>query len=334
MFSANQKRRVPDPQPLPQHDSDHPAQLEQAAWQAFRHRVMVITSACIGLAVIGVLLYGPWLQIRDVQVTGTRLIQPQSVRAVAWYYLNHKSWGIWPRNTIVTFSSSAMGRHIQDKIHQRISVERVTAQRVGRTVTVNVSERTAVFLWDNSQSLSTIDRQGVIIDLQPAADLPLITIHDKTQKAVTVDTHAVDSEVIQTALSIVQQLKERQIDIMALSLPNITCPTQPIIETSNTNTEVPEEIPTNSASNSNTNTSINSNTPSLQPRLTPACDAAGLAYRNPEVHVQLKTGPVAYFDRHQNIVTAAAALQRVLQEPENRTATYIDLRFGNRVYIQ
>lgn len=331
------RRQVPAPSPTEPHRSANPLfSTPSSPWTSFRRRVYVAT--VLSLAFLGLifLAYGPWFRITEVTVVGTRLLTPHSITTAAEAYLARPRLLIFPNRTLWILSAKQMTRTLEGQIRQRISIERLTIEkRAPRSLRIVVTERTPVATWTDGTVFGTVDRQGKIIDLQPAPVSNLPLVRDEAARGFTVDAGVVKPGVMDGLITLVTLLRQSNIVVKEFIIPDAPCPAlKPTVPTSNTN----------STGSLNTNlgrTTVNINTSLTEPSNTNQttspleCDRDALRFASQEIHALLEEGPRVLFDRHGNLSQAVQALRRVLAEGQGAKKTVqIDVRFGERVYVK
>ncbi|MBI5466783.1 MAG: hypothetical protein HY975_01030 [Candidatus Kerfeldbacteria bacterium] len=335
------RRKVPRPELIGPHKSSNPMFAEGSPEHLalFRQRVL---SALALVFVVGAavwLVYGPWFRITTVAVTGTRIINPTSLQRVTERYVDGRRWYILPNRTLWVLSAGHLTKTLEKQIRQRLSIELVTVvKQRPHTLKIVVAERTPVATWYDGRQYATVDRHGVIIDLQAAAiqNLPLIT--DENEQAFGVDSSVVKQEVISAILGIERELTTAKLKMVTFLIPVPTCPiTIEQIEPESTNANTNQSsVNINATANTNatvSQTNRNSNTNTTRAVQRP-CDLQELKYSSQEVHVQLQDGPRVLFDRHGDVAQAVQSLTKVLKQPQASPIHTIDVRFGERVYVQ
>lgn len=329
------KRTVPKPEAVTSHKSANPMFHEPTSpdLHRFRQRVLLAFGAVIILLLLGFVVYGPWLAVTTIEVAGTRALNPNSVKSVTRAYLAGQSLLILPRRNLWLVSGRQLSDHLKQKISAKLSIEavRVTKQYPHRIV-ITITERTPVFLWTNGTDSASIDRQGVLIELRHEPDPALDLVRDGLATSIQPDQQVLVPEVADKLLDLQSALRRNNFTVKEFIIPMPVCPlliSDPatIIEAgqnsnindSNINAEKPELQPTNG----------NINAPEAPP-----CDLIAWRQKSQEIHVQLKDGALVLFDRHSNIDGAVTTLTRLLSQPENIKATYIDVRFEERAYIR
>lgn len=327
---GRQKRHVPTPAPIGPHQSPNPM-FPRTDWALFRRQVYQWTGLTLGVLVVGWLIYGPWFAVRSIEVSGTRLITPNSVTRVTDDYLDRRRWLLLPNRTLWILSAHGLTSYLEHQIQQRISVERVLVEKQSpHSLHIVIDERTPVAQWTDGHAFGTIDRQGKIIELHPSAVTGLPIIRDENAQAFTVDTSVVKQEVMSSVVQLAGYLQQAHFEVTEYLIPVPVCPT-PVAITAPTNTST--NINTN-VSATHTNVNAVTNTNSNLSGNSVACDVTALRYASQEIHVQLKDGPRVLFDRHEDLGQAVQALQRVLSEHSGATYKTVDVRFGERVYVQ
>ncbi len=332
----SQKRQVPKPDLVGRHQSANPMFEGTPDWSAFRTRVFGYTALGLALTALGFLIYGPWFAIRQVTVSGTRLLNPKSIQQAAEKYLDGQRWLVLPNRTIWILSSPGLSQTLEKQIRRRISVEKVTVEKKApHDLHIIVAERTPVAIWTNGTSFGSVDKQGKIIEMRTALDASLLTVRDENQTIFSVDSSVVKQEVMSSLQTLAGYLKPANIEVTEYLIPVTVCPT-PIVPAVNANTTATSTNVNSSVSNKNINIQksiLNQNVNQSLPVTLP-CDREALRYSSQELHARLKDGPRVLFDRHGDLKQAVQALQRVLSERANKVYKTIDVRFGDRVYVQ
>ncbi len=328
-----QKRHIPAPQVHQPNPSANPLFTEEAQWVNFRSRVFTYTGLTFLLIALGYVLYGPWFSIRTIPITGTRLLDPASVERVTRAYLKEQRWLILPQRTLWTLSTKQLKKILQQKINERISIEDIAiVKKYPHTLAIKITERTPVAIWTNGPQFGSIDKQGKIIEIRTQLDTALPTIHDVNGNMFAVDSSVVKQDVITAIKTIAGEMKQANITVSEYLIPVPSClqtlPPSIDANANSSSTTQPSLINTNSSSQAKT-TNI-----SEPPALSPACDLMTLRFNSHEIHAQLPEGPKVFFDRQGDLHSAVQALKRVLSERQNKVYTTIDVRFGERVYIQ
>lgn len=337
------KRQVPEPVAPPQHGAPNPMFSTSNDLHDFRWRILGITVGILAITALGYAVYGPWFEVRNISVSGTRLITPVSLQQVAETELDHWRWGIIPQRNLWLLSRNHLSQVLQAKIGQRISIEQVNIIKKNRhDLEIAVIERTPLALWKTTQAQGSIDRNGVIISTIPeAATLP--TIIDQGNKPWAVDQQVLTKPVMDAFTILHNAFTMANMSVVEYRIPVPTCPSV-VVEPTDLNTnQVTNTSPTNDnlnssnlnlTNNDNSNVAVNNNLNTEPQVVVSDCDLAALAKASQEIHVKLKDGPLVLFDRHQDLALAVQTVKRLLADSSNSGASYIDIRFQERVYIK
>lgn len=324
------RRRVPSPEIIGPKTSDNPMfPKSPPGLSAFRRAVLITTGGILALILVMFLVYGPWMRITVLKVEGTEQIDAVSLQQVTEEYLDQQRWLVIPNRNLWLLSRSHLERHIRQLIEQRISIDSFKiVKKYPHTLTVYVQERIPLLVWQSGSLQAKVDRRGTAIEFSDAPSSTLPVVIDENQTAIAVGMTVTNPGVVNAVTALWTALQVTQLPVRHFIIPTAVCPPVPVPTNVNQNTNTSlDPLDQRPASNINLNSSTGLTN-------VPTCDLAKLRQNAPEVHVQLADGPRILFDRRQDLVQAVGIVQRVLQAPENRQAQYIDVRFGERVYIR
>lgn len=342
IWNRQPKRHVPEPVAPPQHGAPNPMFSASAELRNFRWRIIGITLGIMALGLLAYAVYGPWFVVRNITISGTREINPVSLKRVAEQEVDRWRWGILPQRNLWLLSRRSLSNALEKKIRERVSVEEVRVVKKNRhDMEIVVVERSPVALWKTDLAQGTVDRTGIIINTV-STQLNLPTIIDQGNKSWKIGQQVLTEPVMQGFTILNETFVSLGIPVEYYQIPVPTCPTE-IIQPTNTNQSNLTEgtNPDNNGNVSQTNasdtnsavTTVNDNT--NQPTVVRTnCDIVALAKASQEIHVKLKDGPLVLFDRHQDLKLAVQTVKRLLADKANAGATYIDIRFQERVYIK
>lgn len=321
------RRQVPKPELVGPHKSGN--LTTPTSNNPWRWRIIVIACGCILATVFGLLLYGPWLQITKVAVTGTKVLDPRSVSQTAIKYLNTRRWVIFPNRTIWILSAPGLTSNLAEKINHRLSIDRVVViKQPPHQIQINITERSIVANWSNGVAMGTIDQRGTIIDLRSNAISDRPTIVDETGASFAINQNVIKRSVMTALQQLFSLMTLADLKVTDYFIPVPKCPIA----------VTPHDLNTNIASNINNNVNINalnSNVANINtPVVVENCDLTQAKYNTQEIHLQLVNGPRVLFDRQTNLANAVSALQRVLTSNAGTPIKQIDVRFPDRAYIE
>ncbi len=343
LFQRQPKRTVPKPDLAGEHRSNNPLFPKPDEQQMASFRANVLWSFLGVLVIIGVgmAVYGPWLRVQAVTIKGTQALDPKSVKIVTNNLLDQRRWLVLPNRNTWVLSSRWLQDELQKQISQKLSIEGVVVQKeYPHSLTVTVRERIAAWRWSSAGQVGIVDLHGIVMSLPTTSDAALPLVVDQGNPLLSIDRGVVREEVVQALNTINQSILRHNIKVTKYIIPEPTCPTvlapQPTTTfPSNTNSANVNSLPTNQNTNlAIINASVSNVNGDTNTSESPPCDLAQLHYNSQEIHLELDKGPQVYFDRHQNLEQAVQTLVAVLAHPTAPITKYIDLRFGQRVYIQ
>ncbi|MBI2984543.1 MAG: FtsQ-type POTRA domain-containing protein [Candidatus Kerfeldbacteria bacterium] len=343
IFRTGRRRTVPEANPIGPRRSENPLFTPPtSAFGRYRRRIIASTIAAVAGVGLAVLTYGAWFAVEAVTISGVHQLDPASLERVAWQYLDRQRWLIIPNRTLWLLSTTDLANYLRTKIERRLSVEQVIVNKqFPHRLTVRVLERIPIFVWRSNDQQFTIDRQGIVIEqLPPSTSSGWPIIIDEQPEVVNIQTRVIDGTVVEALQDLDRLMVAANFDVANYLIPIPTCPPPAAIPSTNVNGITNTNLNANASPVVNNDQRLDllsngpaTNTPS-QPQTTPDCDLPGLHFRSLELHAQLRDGPRLLFDRQQDLDQAVAIAQRVLLDPANRQANYIDIRFGERVYVR
>ncbi len=171
-------------------------------------------------------------QIRDVQITGTRFINPDQLRGTVNQYLTSRWLHLIARDTYFTAKPDAIKQLIADQFGQQFSIETINVTKdYPHTLQINLVERTPSLTWVTQQNKTThhyrVDRHGIVTQVLPV-DSPVLntypTITDTNRSELLVDYPVVQERYVQSVLEIQDSLETMtQLTPLSYSLPTISC---------------------------------------------------------------------------------------------------------------
>jgi hypothetical protein len=297
-----------------------------------------IATVAIG-GVIGAWMYGPYFTITNVQVDGTTVVRPDTVKAWVEHDIHRLRWFVLPQDHSVLLSTSQLSNRLHAAINKRLSVEMVTVTIPDRhSLHINIIERQAMLVWKSGEQRVTVDRHGVVIgpvDATAATNLPVV--EDQTLLPTATDDAMLSPEVVKgfTTLDELARSIGLTVDRYILPIPRCVVAPEPSTTNANTNSGTQNSnTEKNSTNSTNTTSAKNTNEKSGVEMTIDTCQNATARFNASDMWLQVSKGPVIYFDRHNDLHQAMDAVRRALEDTKNRTARYIDARFPGRIYVQ
>lgn len=126
-------------------------------WTKRLLRFFILLVVIIGIPWLTIVL--PWFYIDEVQVDGSITLAPDEIEAFAWDELQQKRWDVVPKNHI--WFVDKLGLH--DDMLTKFPLHNVQVTREGRTLRITVEERVTSLIWAHGEQLFFVDQEGVLV---------------------------------------------------------------------------------------------------------------------------------------------------------------------------
>ena len=209
----------------------------------------------------------------------------------------------------------------------------VVAKHFPNGLTVNLTERAARYVWLSDRGSFGLDDQGQIVShFNDASIRPegLSTINDENNLPIEIGARVIKEETVKSISDFIKGLFEQNISFESISVPAISCP-RTTVTNQNENDSIDGGVVINA--NASVNTNVNSELP--QP-LETDCDIPSLVASGQDFRVNTSDGWQIRFLANGDTSNQLTKLKRFLQDgsTDPKTLSYIDLRFGERIYYQ
>ncbi|MBT4857345.1 hypothetical protein HON52_04145 [Candidatus Uhrbacteria bacterium] len=101
----------------------------------------------------------PWFYIDSVAVEGSITLQPNQIESFAWDHLNEKRWDVVPQHHIWLLNEDAL----RNDILSQFALDDATVTRDGRSLSIVVNERITSLIWAHGEELYFVDQSGFIV---------------------------------------------------------------------------------------------------------------------------------------------------------------------------
>lgn len=271
------------------------------AWPRWKIIALVFIFLLIILGSFGYLLFGPWLKIQQIEITGLTTVPQSEVEVLARAQLSSRRWLFLPGDQRWIFDEELLKNNLTERFH----FEELTTQIEGKKLKIYATERISAIAWQNQ------DRYYLLgLDGQPTTELDQVTINSlKTRLGE--DPVAIDPSFADRA-------------------PLILAPTMPIvrdqagIEIAMAVTVIKPEY---------VQYLIDWDNKIRAGELQPTYYTVG---DNDWMFMNTTSGLRILFDLNTPLEEQGRALEIVLAEYQDRLSelSYIDVRFGNNVFIK
>ncbi len=273
----------------------------QRFWQTKRFKIWLILGV-IGLFFLCYLIFWTGIfSIDTIEVRGNQAISSQEIEQIITEQSDKRRWALFSQNNILFFNTATAAATIDQRyILDSVAVKKRAPQRI----LIELQERDSQATWVTGDQYYTIDPNGIILKQLPVANVVVVT-GEAGEEAVG------GEELLD--LSAVDQSRPIIIDDAAQSVDvgQTAVDAQQLVFIDYLHQQLPQE------------------------NITPE------RYRIPEegssdVFVDTTAGYALYFDstdqHEQQLINLRAILKNKIQA--DSTIEYIDLRFGEKVYIK
>ncbi len=266
-------------------------------------KIVPWTKRLVRLLIVLVVLIGiPWLMvvlplfyINAVTVEGSITLEPDQIEAYAWDHLNKKHWDVVPQNHIWLVNEGAL----KDNILSEFALLDADVVRDGRSLTITVQERVTSLIWAHGEQLYFVDQDGFVVkglNEEEVNDVRALLYGEGERQ------HVIQSEEIFVVFEQGgEEVSQNSQVLLANGVEVLTI----------VNKEIERYMVT---------------VESIE------IEQAGSDW----AIVNLLAGPDIYFDLNGDGYDQLANLEVILDEYEGDLGAveYIDVRFGNRVYVK
>lgn len=308
------------------------------------------SSRAFVLAGIGVVILGLFYLFSfdrsfelSVSIEGTKRSDPAFLTTEAQTVLQQRLWGILRRNKYTTLSRTYFREAFLERVGKTLALDHIDVRKqFPNRLRITVYEREPELIWVTNNRTYLLDAEGIIVQEAPELPEGIVDVElavkpritDANSYPVEIGSAAIIPETPQAVLRMHAELLAFGFVVTGYAIPEISCeilfPPEPPPETEegNANRNAGEDENTNANENSNVS-NLNSNV-----NAAPECDPQELAKNTRTVFADTE-GFIIRFSA-ENLDQQIAKLDRLKQEKffEGRQLTYIDIRFGERVYYQ
>ncbi len=180
--------------------------------------VFLIVAALITILgfVAWFLIYGEFMQVDEIKVSGTRMVLPADIIALMEDGDSRRGglWGfIFPENHQFIFKNNEELFQFIQRRFPRVAATDITHDYENRTISIIVTERREVATWctatDNTRHCFWINDEGLVLDKAPDSRGTLIpVITDKTHRDVFLGRRIIDQEKLKNLIKATEMISE------------------------------------------------------------------------------------------------------------------------------
>jgi hypothetical protein len=281
----------------------------------------------------------------ELTVQGINRANPEFIEGTAQDILSSRTWLFLKRDKYLTLNKKYLAEELLARVGETIALEDVQVQKkFPNELIVTIVEREPELLWTTAGTTYLLDAEGVIVQelifdtANPPAELASKpNIIDLNDFPVEIGQVAIIQETPQTVLTADAKFTELSLSASAYQIPEVSCailleevPEEDAESVTADATVENEEETTDKETNMNTNARVNVNITPPEPE----CSEEELARNTRTVYAQTESFQIRF--SNQNLDQQLAKLERLVHEGffTGRNLTYVDIRFGERVYYQ
>ncbi len=312
---------------------------QNVAADARRRRLIL---DCEMAAVFGLIIYlsvfSPLFALTDIKVEASPALMAKGVSKAVDQFMSRSSLGLIPHANYLLLKPSMLIRSIENDMRDITAFEQITvAKHFPNELNIKLVERQARYLWRSQAGSFGLDDHGQIVShFNDASANPegLIVINDDNNIPVQVGARIIKDSTIKYLTDFILGIFEQNLTYDSISIPTITCPTprvtEPVEEESD---DRGDSTNLNSPLNSNSNPSIINTNDSAE---VVECDRPSLILNGLDFIVNTTDGWQIRFLANQDTGSQLNKLKQFLQDSSRdpKSLSYIDLRFGERIYFK
>ncbi len=330
------RRRLPESrETLSRRNPYFPGGAEQGRAR-FRYRLYLLELTGVFVLLAYLILYSPLFRIREVQVYAGEFSASTLAARVNDLVQRRRTLGIFPVGNYLLLRPSWLSREIQIAYQDSISFKTIRVTKVfPNIIHVTVEERGPSFLWKQGNDIFGVDEEGTAIrKYGPEEEIPnLVQLINDNEQELTLGSVLVRSDIPQLLEQIKNSVESIGYSVSAIHIPTFSClertPT-PIeenaeaLDSPRTNTNVSGYLENANKTSADSNTGIES-----------TCSIQALVQEAQELHVEL-TDAAKILLVPNELDAQLEKLRRAVQDAklDLKRLSYVDLRFGERVYYK
>lgn len=339
IFSRRKRRTLPKPATSEVHYSHRSNPLfpsEQTRLQSrWRNRTLLILQVLVFGLLWYVIMNSPMFRISSIHIElidSTTQLEQQIATQVD-VLLSKRTLLVIPNQNYFILRPLWFGDHLEQAIANILGVENISIQKdFPNTLTISIQAKSAKYIWQSREKKYFMDENGFIISEIQNNDeeLNLLRIEDENELSVDVGSQKIDANILHGIQKFTDTFPS-DFSMQKVLIPQLDCVNTP----SEANIPVEDDSDVISNTNKTTNTNLAANTNESEDLPESTCDIQQLLYFTPEFHIVTEAGWQVYVLK-DDIEAQINKLQRTLQDPSvhPESLRYIDVRFGERVYLK
>ncbi|MFA6391363.1 MAG: FtsQ-type POTRA domain-containing protein [Patescibacteria group bacterium] len=301
---------------------------------------LIIMYLCIG-GLIYLFFYAPYFTIKEVEINGNQELSYDTIRFEVNKSFIERRFFIFKQSNLFMLNSNKS----KERLWDTFVLNKVTVtKRFPNKLVVNLEERIPNLTLMTQKSFYYMDREGVVTNVVPEAEIKeyFPKVEDLNQRTIKLKDKIISSDLVNAIFIIKDSFSTKtNTDIDRFLIPETTCSS---IQSDDEND--PEILDNINISNSNTNKSAlntnraikNSNAANNLNKSQTKEIECNLVQAIQDIAVLTTEGWKAYFTINDDIATQLERLKvyllkKAADKETRENIDYIDLRFGEKIYI-
>lgn len=284
----------------------------------------------IGLAYF--LFYSSFFHIEKIDIKGNQELTTSQIRAEADKLLNKRRFLIAKQADLFLLNTKSAEKALLNTFAlDEIKIEK----RLPDKISITLKEKIPYLTLINQDKYFYLDLKGEITHAikKEEAKVSFPIVKDLNKRSLKLGDKIIPPEMVTKIIELKEDFfKKTNTNIEKFALPEIVCPQEKSTETKISNININQSINKNSNINKNLNLNkqINKNVSIIQ------CDLLSLTQ---DFIVITEEGWEAYFTITDDIATQLERLKvyllkKALDKESRKNIIYIDLRFGDKIYLK
>lgn len=326
-FRRRRKISYANPKVRAQSNPYFPGHSEQgrALWKNKLFTIEVALTILLFAYIIG---FSPLFRITQIQIEGGPEMQGKYLSMIERILRPSRFLLLFPGDNYLFLRPGWLSRSLIKTNEGVTTFKAITITKVfPNIIKINVQEKTVSSIWSSNDINYGIDDAGFIIHKYQYGEMvPALKKYvDKNNFSVKLNDQVISEEALASSKLMVDAIAALGFVITDINIPEQSC----VVKAPVSPTDASESL-NDAEINSNTNDNI-----LVAPEISEPCDPRALAFASHEMHAAIENGPSIYFLR-DNIESQIEKLRITLQDVklDLRKLSYIDIRFGERVYYK
>ncbi|MFH0852888.1 MAG: hypothetical protein V1853_00580 [bacterium] len=291
-----------------------------------KYRFFLIEVITVFVLLAYIILYSPLYILSEVNIKTSELSRLDNIDVNIQSLLSQKYLGIFPKDNYFLLRPNSFAQSIKDKFSNQVVIEKLLISKIfPNTLNIDIQERATSFLWKNSTTTFGLDNQGylamIISEQDPYQDLILFLNSNKINEQIGQLIISPDS--LSKAVDFISRLEPLGLIYDYVNIPEFEC-------LAKSPPEIPQKANEDQEQEIDSNTNINTDLIDQN-----NCNNETLVLYAREFQVYIDKGWYIYFSI-EDLDNQIYKLETTLQDSDIDTdgLSYIDLRFGERVYYK